>query len=806
MKKRLSVIATLVLTWSLALSPAVPVFASEGGSVFVQEGTAEEPASVTEDAPIESAPASDTTDVAEGESTQDEASAEQGDGEDTGTVNAEDTLVTEEGAGATATEPEVVPTDNQQASADGSSQDTVAVTETEAQGTPAGDEMKDAEGKEDGEAEKPDEEKAKDEVVLTAQSSVSEANDFAAKHKGAIANGTYAFTCSLGNGFAMDVRGASKANGAQVISWSTKTANNQRWIVDNVGGGFVTIKCINSGKYLQAGYGGKSYLVVQNARNANNRGQLWIACRESGSYKFVSALDLSRVLVVAGGTKAKSGYAIYSYVEKSAVTKNKLWNVSVTKDIQDAFAKAHKGDLADGIYYIASTASSSLRLSVANASLDNSARANLQGKADRTIQGWKVTHDSRGYVTIVNVQSRRSLDVRGAKAAEGTSIIQYTLNASGVRNQKWIAVKGSNGSYTLYSALTGAKLVLGASSASASANTRLSRPTGAATSQWTFTKAPARYAHLNDVPAGRYLVATTLNKSKVLDVAGSSKKSGVGVKLWSSKDASNQIWDLSYDAAGYVHLKNTNSGLQLAYSGGRLVQSSKAYNWVFEKVSGGYRIQDAVSGKYLDVSRNNTDNKTNKVILYAKGSGKNQIWSVTSPTIGSNTPIMGVSQVSQAQAVRYIKNAYQRNGQSLPAKWRKDGETVEKIVKYFWEEGAAEGVRGDVALAQSIHETGMFQFGGDVIPAQYNFAGIGTTGGGVRGNYFKNARIGVRAQIQHLKAYASTKPLVQACVDPRFTYVDRGCAPTIAGLAGTWAIDSSYARSITYILNAMLAT
>ena len=121
-------------------------------------------------------------------------------------------------------------------------------------------------------------------------------------------------------------------------------------------------------------------------------------------------------------------------------------------------------------------------------------------------------------------------------------------------------------------------------------------------------------------------------------------------------------------------------------------------------------------------------------------------------------------------------------------KWTKDGETVAKLVKYFWEEGAAEGVRGDIALAQSIHETGWFQFGNLVKPDQYNFAGLGATGPGHPGNKFPDARTGIRAQIQHLKAYASTASLKQTCVDVRFDYVQRGCAPTIAGLSGKWAV------------------
>jgi peptidoglycan hydrolase-like protein with peptidoglycan-binding domain len=110
------------------------------------------------------------------------------------------------------------------------------------------------------------------------------------------------------------------------------------------------------------------------------------------------------------------------------------------------------------------------------------------------------------------------------------------------------------------------------------------------------------------------------------------------------------------------------------------------------------------------------------------------------------------------------------------------------LVQSFLAEGASEGVRGDIAFAQSIHETGFFGFGGDVKPEQNNFAGIGATGGGAGGATFPDIATGIRAQIQHLKAYASTEALKLACVDPRYSLVTKGVAPNLEDLAGKWAV------------------
>ena len=113
------------------------------------------------------------------------------------------------------------------------------------------------------------------------------------------------------------------------------------------------------------------------------------------------------------------------------------------------------------------------------------------------------------------------------------------------------------------------------------------------------------------------------------------------------------------------------------------------------------------------------------------------------------------------------------------------------LAKIFLEEGEKEGVRGDGAFCQSLIETGYFQFGGDVQPGQHNYAGLGATGG-VPGLSFPDDRTGIRAQIQHLKAYASTSPLNQECVDPRYKYVSKGCAPTFEQLSGKWAVPGYF--------------
>ncbi|MDR0498063.1 MAG: glucosaminidase domain-containing protein [Treponema sp.] len=125
---------------------------------------------------------------------------------------------------------------------------------------------------------------------------------------------------------------------------------------------------------------------------------------------------------------------------------------------------------------------------------------------------------------------------------------------------------------------------------------------------------------------------------------------------------------------------------------------------------------------------------------------------------------------------------------------------VENLSSIYLDEAEIEGVNHDAAFAQMCLETGFLKFGNLVTADMNNFCGLGAIGPGQEGLSFPDPRTGVRAHIQHLKAYATEAPLKQELVDPRFFYVRFGSSPAIKGLSGTWAVDRSYADKINNIL------
>ena len=118
----------------------------------------------------------------------------------------------------------------------------------------------------------------------------------------------------------------------------------------------------------------------------------------------------------------------------------------------------------------------------------------------------------------------------------------------------------------------------------------------------------------------------------------------------------------------------------------------------------------------------------------------------------------------------------------------KGSASIDEFCKILYEEASFEGVCPEVLYAQVMKETGYLRFGNLVQANQCNFGGVGATGPGNPGYTFSSVREGLRVQTQHLKAYATTEPLNNPCIDPRFNLVSRGCAPKTTDLNGRWAV------------------
>jgi len=114
--------------------------------------------------------------------------------------------------------------------------------------------------------------------------------------------------------------------------------------------------------------------------------------------------------------------------------------------------------------------------------------------------------------------------------------------------------------------------------------------------------------------------------------------------------------------------------------------------------------------------------------------------------VATGIPVMGPSRLNAGQ----LANWYRATGRApaIPV-------SIDQLAQYYIDEGNAEGVRGDIAFAQSVVETGYFGFVGSIVKSSnYNYAGMGACDTCNSGRQFPSPQIGIRAQIQHLKNFA----------------------------------------------------
>ena len=196
-----------------------------------------------------------------------------------------------------------------------------------------------------------------------------------------------------------------------------------------------------------------------------------------------------------------------------------------------------------------------------------------------------------------------------------------------------------------------------------------------------------------------------------------------------------------------------------------------------------YYVKDAVTywGSYSDT-----------VTLNGSGS---------SSSAEASTPIAGSAKTTVSQMVAF----YKASGRIYPSEVYEDkgASKIDDFAQIVYEEATDEGIRPEVVFAQICKETRYLEFGGDVKAKQCNFAGLGVSSSGKKGETFSNVRQGIRAQVQHLKAYANTEKLVHTKVDPRFDLVKRGSAKYVEWLGikenpngSGWASDKNYGYSL----------
>lgn len=226
------------------------------------------------------------------------------------------------------------------------------------------------------------------------------------------------------------------------------------------------------------------------------------------------------------------------------------------------------------------------------------------------------------------------------------------------------------------------------------------------------------------------------------------------------------------------------------------------------------------------------NSSSQSVIINTKGSSSepstpstpsNQGQTTAKPKSASEVTLMGSSYCSLEQMQRYLNNVEATVKYNATVNGKTFVPFPKDIASYYYNISKKYNIRGDVALAQALLETGYFQYGNEVKPWQNNYCGLGAIGRvttqedldkqifsqvnhnkayllvGYHGWCYDSVASGVEAHIQHMYSYASASPLPAGTelLDGRFAHGNRGKAIYLNDLNGKWAVPgNNYGENI----------
>lgn len=473
--------------------------------------------------------------------------------------------------------------------------------------------------------------------------------------KDEMSNGTYEIVTSKDNNKVLDIVNGSKSKGAnvQLYQWNGTVA--QQYEVVKNQKGYYTIKNCGSNLYLGISTNWNTMAnynrLVQGVDSSSKAAQFVFTKNSKGQWIISSAWDSKYVIDLYGGS-TNNGSAIQIFTNNNSQAQAwKLMKVKNVREEMDELASKNKNTLSDGTYFISSSKNTSYVLDVSNGSKNNFGNIWLFKNNGTVAQAWTVKHDSKGYVTFINVGSNKAIDVYDGKAKNYQNISQYTSNNSYA--QKWIVTKDSMG-YKIMSAIDkNYVLDLYNGSVNNGTNIQVYQSNGTVAQRWKFDKyvkptvetarqkmdKMAKEYNAN-ITESTYVISNYTQAKYVLDVSNGSKNSGANVWVFQSNNTNAQKWKVKKDSVGYITFINIGSNKALdvyngnASNGTNIWQfnynDSYAQKWIAKKnTDGSLTFLSALNSNYvLDISTGTVRNQQN-IQLYQNNGTNAQKFKLT---------------------------------------------------------------------------------------------------------------------------------------------------------------------------------
>ncbi|WP_165496224.1 RICIN domain-containing protein [Alloscardovia theropitheci] len=388
-----------------------------------------------------------------------------------------------------------------------------------------------------------------------------------------LANGEYYINPRLSEKVSVDVSGASRDNGVQMHVYGYNKSNAQRFRFTRNSDGSYTITNVNSGKVLDISAGvARNNARIQQWDSNGSAAQRWYIRNLGNGYALQSALG--NWAIDLNGASTANGNPIQLYTPNGS-------------DAQKFFLASVDGPAANTRVKISSTINSSKVLDIDRTSKDNSAQVHVWDWLGGPAQLFTFREVGNGTYSIVNNNSGKVLDVAGNASENGARVDQYDWNNSAA--QQWIALKNSDGTYSFQGRGSGKFGELPGGNTNSGTPLKIYSGNGSPAQRWnvrTVSDGDLRdiayvRQHIGDLPDDTYTFERPDADNIAMEVGAASHANSANVQLYNSNNTKAQQWTISHDGAGYVIVRNVESGKVLDLAGAHAANGQNVQQYEF---------------------------------------------------------------------------------------------------------------------------------------------------------------------------------------------------------------------------------
>ena len=421
---------------------------------------------------------------------------------------------------------------------------------------------------------------------------------FSASNGQEIEDGIYTIKSALNEQYVLDIEASSQKNGGNLELWNNGNTDNQRFILKYLGDGTYSIVALHSKKAIdvEEGRKEKGTNILQWGYHGGNN-QRWII-KSAGNGNFNIISKGNGLYLDIPNSKAGNGSNV------------QVWTQNGAKNQEFKFVKQddNKGTktINNGIYLIESSADTSKTLEIPRSSLVTGEQLGVWNKNSTVNQKFEFTYRDNGYYTISAVHSDKYLDISEGSKNDGAEVIQW--NYHGGNNQQWKIQDAGNGYFNIISRCNGLYLTIDGTSV------KTCKENASLVQKFKLEKPETTITGEKTIEDGRYIIASKVNTSYVIDIPASSTKNGEIIEIWRNRLTDNQKFDVKYLGNGYYTIKAVHSEkvLEVPNSamkiGTKITQNadntSDSQQWIIKKAEGEYYyIISKSSELYMEIDK-----------------------------------------------------------------------------------------------------------------------------------------------------------------------------------------------------------